>query len=374
MPSGDECGGCGGRELGVGIDFLGLGAFVAFEGGSFAAAVGGLFAGEAGFFEGVLFGLELHPAFDAGGIEVVLGYGCLDGTSGLCGMGAIGETAGLGEGDDIGEGFGDAFASFPELELAHAGGVDEEGTPGEGDEVAVGGGVAAAFVAAADGADGNFFFTEPVVYEGGFSGSGEAEEGAGGAGGELGGEGFHAFAGDGADEMDGDIARDGLGVGAGVFGVAADIELGEDDDGAGDAIPGEHEVALEAAGADALIEGCDEENGVDIRGDDLLDGAFSGGAAGEFRGAGEDGVDDAAGIGGVGGGGLERDPVADGGEGFGRACLVGELPGCFRESGAIGGRELHGTAVAGGDACGDEAALRVRGEGCGEVFAPSQCC
>lgn len=163
-------------------------------------------------------------------------------------------------------------------------------------------------------------------------------------------------------------------MGAGVIGVATDIQLGENDDGAGDAIPGEHEVALEAAWADALIERGNEEDGVDIRGDDLLDRALACGAAGKFRSAGEDRVDDATGIGGVRGGGLEGNPVAHGGEGVRCACLVGELAGGFRESGAICSGELHCAAVASDDTCGHEAALRVGREGGGEVFAPSQCC
>lgn len=151
--------------LGFGIDFLGLGAFVALEGCSFTAAVQGLLAGEAGFFEGVLFCLEFEPTFYASGIEVVLKNGVLDGTSWLCCVGAIGKTAVFGKGDYIGEGFGNSFAAFPKLKLSHTGGVDKKGSPGEGDEVAVGGGVAAAFVASADGAYGDLFGAEPVVYE-----------------------------------------------------------------------------------------------------------------------------------------------------------------------------------------------------------------
>ena len=87
--------------------------------------------------------------------------------------------------------------------------------------------------------------------------------------------------------------------------VAADVGFVEDDDGAGSALFGDDEVAFEAADAEVVVEGDDDEHDVHVGGDDLLFGGLADLLTGEYRFAGQDLVD-------VGGLGVEEDPIADG--------------------------------------------------------------
>ena len=89
--------------------------------------------------------------------------------------------------------------------------------------------------------------------------------------------------------------------------VVAHVELGEDDDGIGTAVPGGGEVALEAPRVEVLVEPGDEEDGVDVRDEDVLLGLQPGRLARDLRAPWEKRLDGEA----VAGRVADDDPVAD---------------------------------------------------------------
>ena len=73
--------------------------------------------------------------------------------------------------------------------------------------------------------------------------------------------------------MDRDADRHGPDLGEGRGDVVAQVGFGEHDRRARAALPGQHEIALQAAGAEVVDEGADDEDDVHVGGHDLLHGA-----------------------------------------------------------------------------------------------------
>ncbi len=96
------------------------------------------------------FGAEFPVALPARFREGTGGEGLLNGAGVFDGVTAIAKAAGGGERGDFVEDLVERLLAGPELELAHAGGIDERAAFGEEDELAVGGGVAAAAIGFAD--------------------------------------------------------------------------------------------------------------------------------------------------------------------------------------------------------------------------------
>ena len=107
----------------------------------------------------------------------------------------------------------------------------------------------------------------------------------------------------------------------------------------------------------------DEEDDVDVRGDDLLVGLGPRDLARELRPPREDGLDHAV---------AQRDPVADGGEVGASRRARAELRGDLRTLLSASGVDVVGAAVLHGDARGDEAGRRVRFELRFELVRPAQ--
>ena len=172
-----------------------------------------------------------------------------------------------------------------------------------------------------------------------------------------------ALAGDGAHDVDRDAEGDRLGLGHLPVEVVGEVALRQHDRRLGAALPGHHEIALQPARVEVVPERGDEEDDVDVGGDDLLVGLGPRDLARELRPAREDGMDQS---------GRKSDPVADGG-------IVGPA----RRARAEPRRDLRallaalgvdgvGAAVLHGDARGDETGRRVRFELRFELVRPAQ--
>lgn len=94
-------------------------------------------------------------------------------------------------------------------------------------------------------------------------------------------------------------------------GIGAEVGLVEDYDRSGVALPDHDHLPFEPAEVEVGIQSLDEENDVDVGGQDLFLGPFSGGISGEPGPTRQDGVDDGFLLGGIIG---DRDPVSDLGE------------------------------------------------------------
>ena len=206
---------------------------------------------------------------------------------------------------DVGERARETLGRLPELELAHAGGVEHEPAAGKPDQLARRRRVPAAPVEGADLLGRLALLAEQRVHERRLADARGAEQDDRPAGPEVRLELLEALAGDGADGVDGHADRDRLDLRDRRLGVLGQVELRQHDRRVGAALPRQREVALEPARVQVAVEGHDEEHRVDVRGQDLLDRLVAGGAADERRAPWQDGLDQPVGVG---------DPVADGRE------------------------------------------------------------
>ena len=158
---------------------------------------------------------------------------------------------------------------------------------------------------------------------------------------------LEAFAGDARDRVHGDAERDRLDLEHAQLPVGAEVGLRQHDHRLGAALPRHRDVALEAAEVEVLVQGHDEEDGVDVRREHLLLGRVEGDLARELRPPGEDVLDRRGSLVGPGG---DRDPVADGRQVAGAARLVREPAGRVGAQLAELGEEDVGAAVLRGDA------------------------
>ncbi len=161
--------------------------------------------------------------------------------------------------------------------------------------------------------------------------------------------------------MDRHAERDRLDLAERPAGVAAQVGLREHDRGGRAAVPGQREVALEAARVQVARHRRDEQDGVDVGREDLLDRLEPGALAGEGRAAREHGLD-------AGAVAVEAraDPVADGR----RRARAKEAPGRLRPELAGLGEDDVGAAVLHGDARGHEPGVAV--EAVVEERAPAE--
>ena len=119
-------------------------------------------------------------------------------------------------------------------------------------------------------------------------------------------------------------------------GIGAEVGLVKDDDRSGAALPDHDHLPFEPAEVEVGIQSLDEENDVDVGGQDLFLGPFSGGISGEPGPSRQDGVDDGFLLGGIVG---DRDPVADLGEIGRRLGLEQKTTGDLGRALAAGGED-----------------------------------
>lgn len=194
------------------------------------------------------------------------------------------------------------------------------------------------------------FLADEGVDEGGFSDAGGADEGCGDAGGDDFLEFVDAAVVDGVGDDDGGVGGDGVDFFFEGGGVVDEIDLGEDEDGGGAAVEYGGHVALESSQVELKVEGCDDENDVEVCADDLHGGAFSGGLADELAVAWEDG-DDSGDVVVVD---VYGNPVADGGDGFGVVVIGASGAAVMCAAVALGGDDFVLNAVVSGYTGGNE--------------------
>lgn len=224
--------------------------------------------------------------------------GGADGAAGFVGVGAVGEAAIGGAGEDFGEEVGDFLAFHVHgAEAADAGGVDDATAAVEGEHFGEGGGVLAGVVGVGDGSG---LQVEPrlnAVDEGGLADAGKTGE-DGGLALQRRAEGVHVLAGGGGDNVAfvADAAvnhRQPAHEGA-VF-LVIHVQFVEHQDG-GDVVclGGRQEAVDEDGGGDGVVHGDDEHRAIDVGGDDMGLLGEVGGAADDVVAARLDGNDDAA--------------------------------------------------------------------------------
>ena len=152
-----------------------------------------------------------------------------------------------------------------------------------------------------------------------------------------------------------------------LVGVVEQVELRQDDDRVGAAVPGGDEVALETAHVEVGIEPGEEQDGVDVRGEYVFLRFEPRRLARDLRLAREDRLDRRA----VSGSVADGDPVADRGHAA-EELLVAELPARVREPLVELGADEVAAAVLRDDAGGAEAALGIWREGRLELVCPAQ--
>ncbi len=203
--------------------------------------------------------------------------------------------------------------------------------------------MSAAVVAGASFGDGLDFVVHQGVGEGGFADAGGADERGGGAWRDEGFDGVHTESVERIGENNRDVGGDGIDFVAKRRGVVDEVDFGEDDDGLSAAVEYSSHVAFEPSQVQFEIEGCDDENDVEVCADDLHGGALAGGLANELAAARER-FDD---VGEVVFEDVDADPVADGGGGFG-VVAVGALSAAdFCSEGALRRENLVLDAVIG---------------------------
>ncbi len=117
------------------------------------------------------------------------------------------------------------------------------------------------------------------------------------------------------------------------------VGLGQHQHGHGAGGADQHQVTFDAARVEVLVEPDDHQHVIHVRGDQLLAVVFAGGAALEQGTARQQGQDVLA-------GGVERDPVADGGTLFGRETRPGPGHGRLDLEDLVGfGGDVVGAAV-----------------------------
>ena len=134
--------------------------------------------------------------------------------------------------------------------------------------------------------------------------------------------------------------------------VGDEVRLVQDDDRPRAAVPGRREIALDAPQVEVVVEAADQEDGVDVGGDDLLFGGLAGDLAREAAAAGEQRLD----------GALVRrprprrhgDPVADGREAVAPVGLVAEPAADPGQDLAVGGADPVDLLVLEGDPAGTD--------------------
>ena len=169
-----------------------------------------------------------------------------------------------------------------------------------------------------------------------------------------------------AHRVDGNTDGDALCLGE-LSWVVAQVELREHDHRIRAAVPRRREVALEATRVEVLVEPGDEDDGVDVRDEDVLLGLQPRRLARDLRPAREERLDREA----VAGRVADDDPVADRGHPA-PELVVAQAAARLREPVAELGADVVAAAMLGDDASGHEAALRIGCEGRLELVGPAE--
>ena len=204
--------------------------------------------------------------------------------AGLAGVTAVAEAAALADRLDVGERAGDRFARVPQLQLAHAGRVDQDAAAGQQHELTAGRGVAAAAVGLAHFARAQHALRRSARWRSTTSRRPTIRAAPPCA----------RVRDDRAalpSTPDASPTRRGPArprraratSATNAAGIVDEIGLVQDDHRRGAALPRGHEVALDPARIEVVIEAGDEKHDVDVGGDDLLLGGIAGGAAREMR-------------------------------------------------------------------------------------------
>ncbi len=317
-----------------------------------------------------LFPLEFLETLPAVLAERALGKRREHRATGFGGMAAIVEAALRGQGGDVGKRVADGLRRrIPELQLAHPWRVDDEGAARGHKEFPAGRGVPALVHGITEGGGGLLGGPEQPVDEGGFADARRTEQGKGGPRREPWGQPVEAIAVRSAERDDRSAGgdRDGLGFGGG--GVGMQIGLVEHDNRLGSAIPGQGQVAFDAAQVVIAIQGSEQEHGVEVGGDDLLFGQRSGGTPGKLRAPGQHGMDVRAAFAGPE---ADDDPITDRRQGGAGGGVVEHPAGAGRGHEFGSEQDLAGVLVRAGNPRGQKITVGIRLEVLREAVVPTE--
>ena len=220
-------------------------------------------------------------------------------------MVAVGKAALGGKRLDIGEGLGQVAAV--ELQFAHTGGVDDDRAARQSDQLPKRRGVATGAVLS-DFQGLQAVFAEQPVDQGRLADAGGTDERDGLAGLQVLGDRQVAVLAKCGGEQDVDADGDVAGFGQPCVQVVAQVALGQYHDRDRTAVPGDGQVAFQAAQAKILVQRHTDEQVVDIGGDDLSVDSCAGGLAAKHGPARQDAADDGVAAGVVQA--VDQDPVA----------------------------------------------------------------
>ena len=222
-------------------------------------------------FEIVKLLLELDVALPAGGFEGAVVERLPHRAARFGTVPTVTETALCGERFDVLERHAEALFISPQLQLAHARGVDDDAAAGLDDQLAMRRGVAPAPVVLTHFADGELS-TEEGVDKRGLADTGQAEQRDRGSTGQVLPQAVEALTMHGTDRIDRHTKRDRFDLRQASIDVVTHVGLVEHDDRIGPAVPGDGKVALDPPQVEgpAAVEATDEEHRVDIGGNDLL--------------------------------------------------------------------------------------------------------
>ena len=209
----------------------------------------------------------------------------------LFGVGAIAEMAAWRERLDFGKRFFRAFICRPDVELPHAGRVNDHAALGQKNHLAPRGRVAAFGVLLAHFHGRHQVFAVKPVDEARFANARSADEHDGVAGFDEGRQFLHAATGERADRQHQHIARHARGLRQLGVKVLAQINFVEDDHWTRAAFVRHDQHSFQSRGVERRIGGGDEKNRFNIGGEDLLGGVAAGHLAGHLGAARQDGLD-----------------------------------------------------------------------------------
>lgn len=216
----------------------------------------------------------------------------LDGAAGLTLMPAVAEAAAHGQLLDVREAGLDARqVSFPQMQLAQPRSVDEQAARGGEEQLAMRGGMAAPVVALPHLGGLLDLAPQQIVAEGGLADARGAEQPDRPARAEIGDQLRASLAGRGAHRVNRHAHGDGLDFEQALLRIGAAVELVEDNDRLGAAVPSRRQIALDAAGVVVAVETRDEEDRVHVRGHHLLLRLMTGRLAREPGPPGKHGMD-----------------------------------------------------------------------------------
>jgi hypothetical protein len=256
--------------------------------------------------------VQLHVAGQPLRRQAALRDGLLHGTARLVPMPAVREVAPGRQCLDVAEAFATGLGDVPELQLAHAGCVDEEPAAArQRDQLPVARGVASSRVPGPHLAGAQAVFTEQRVDQRGLADTRGAEQRPGAARPEVRGHVLQSLAADRADCVHRCVLGDSRRLGHRRGEIEGEVGLAQQHHRHCPALVREQEVAFQAARIVVAVEAHHHEDGIDVGRDDLLLGDLAGDLPREPAAARQHRLD---GAGGLAGRQLHPHPVSDGRE------------------------------------------------------------